>query len=59
MRRGTQGHVAELCEPTRRVGGAQEAHTCGRGHASPRGRQRGCHVASDRLVGPGERLLGR
>ena len=31
MRRGTQGHMAEPREPTRRAGGAQGAHRgCGR-----------------------------
>ena len=35
MRHGTQGHMAEPCEPTRRLGGAEEARTSGRGPASP------------------------
>ena len=37
MRHGTQGHVAESREPTRRLGGVEEARTRGRGHTSPRG----------------------
>ena len=41
MRHGTQGHVAELQEPTQRLGGAKEARTRGRGHTSPRGRSGG------------------
>ena len=38
MRHGTQGHVAEPLEPTRRLGGEKEARTRGRGHPSLGGR---------------------
>ena len=41
MRHGTQGHVAEPREPTRCLGGTEEARTRGRGHTSPRGRPGG------------------
>ena len=41
MRCGTQGYVVEPREPMRRLGGAQVVWTCGRGHASLRGRPGG------------------
>ena len=48
MRHGTQGHVAKLCEPTRRLDGAEVVWTRGRAtrvHAdarvAPRGSVRG------------------
>ena len=54
MRRGTQGHVAELARPTRRAGGAggadtwQEATRSTRVHADARV---GRHVAGGLAVG--------
>ena len=58
MRRGTQGHVAEPREPTRRLGGTKEARMRGRGHASPCGRPRGRHVARGGWHLKGPRVSG-
>ena len=54
MRRGTQGHVAELRKPTWHASDAQVARTRGRGHASPRGRPGGTtwHEGGWQVKGP-------
>ena len=50
MRHGMQGHVAEPREPTRHLGGAEEARMRGRGHVASEGAGR-CRAQG--LVGPG------
>ena len=47
MRHGTQGHVVEPREPTRRLGGAKEALTCGRGPRESTRTPGWRHVASE------------
>ena len=53
MRHGTQGHVAEPQEPMWRLGGAKEAQTRGRGHASPCGHLGGATWLVRGLAGEG------
>ena len=58
MRRDTQGHVAEPREPTRCLGGAKEARTRGRGHASPHGRPGGATWRCEGWQVKGPRVSG-
>ena len=53
MRHGKQGHVAELREPTRRLGGAEVARTRGRAMRVHAGAQVAPHSSVRGMAGEG------